>query len=160
MARIFAGHRERTRIRPMEREMLSLVPTGRSDEKDACGCTPPASSPDDAVTSHSPTSASAVPATTTPDTRPEHRSLQLVVPLTPAEGGQYRAALALGAADCDPVLRSVTVPGLAEALEQVPMLRAEAEAHWRHSPRNPATTVAPPRRTAADRPRSRAAPPP
>ena len=31
----------------MEREMLSLVPTGRSDEKDACGCTPSASSRDD-----------------------------------------------------------------------------------------------------------------
>jgi hypothetical protein len=79
------------------------------------------------------------------------RSLKLVVTLMPTDGGQYRATLALGAENCDPVLRSVTVTALSEALDQVPALHQEAEASWQLHPRNPTAAQPPIRRTEADR---------
>jgi hypothetical protein len=143
----------------MEHELMSLVPASRPDVTDACGCTPHMPSADGMAAPADQSSASAPPATTV-DADAPRRSLKLVVTLTPAEGGQYRAVLALGADGCDPVLRSMTLAGLTVALEQVPALLAEAETHWRLHPRNPTLAPAPPRRTDADRPRSKAATPP
>ena len=70
------------------------------------------------------------------------RILRLVVTLQPVEAG-YRALLAVGADDCDPLLQQVDVdgwPALAQALQD---LADAAAIRWRDQPRNPAVTPPP-----------------
>ena len=70
------------------------------------------------------------------------RTLRLAVTLHPTDDG-YHALLAVGADDCDPVLRHVDVddwPALAEALR---VLADDAVTQWRTQPRNPTLTLAP-----------------
>ena len=137
----------------MDQEIVGCTPPPRPEAADACGCTPRTPSAVDAVVlADHPIEPSSIPEESSVSPAPR-RSLKLVVTLTPAEAGQYRATLALGADGCDPVLRSVTVSALSEALDQVPNLVEEAQAHWRLHPRNP-TTVPATRRTAATRTRS------
>ncbi len=142
---------------------MSLVPTSKPDVTDACGCTPRAPLAGGKSTETDPQPAATLSSAAVVESE-EHaeaprRSLKLVVTLTPAEGGQYRAALALGAEDCDPVLRSTTVSALPGALEHVPALLEEAEEHWRLHPRNPTTARTPARGPGADRSRSEASAP-
>lgn len=138
---------------------MNLVPASVPDTTDACGCTPRAAAgvsllgAGDQVPESTPTSVAAI------DPEAPRRSLKLVVTLTPTEGGEYRAALALGAEGCDPLLRSTTASGLTAALEIVPALLDEAEAHWRVHPRNPTTAQTPARRTRADHHRAEDASP-
>ena len=144
----------------MEHEMSVRGPAGRSDAADACGCTPPAASDDRVLSTEilSPGS-SASPTNTGPAEAPR-RALKLVVTLSPAEHGHYRAVLALGSEGCDPFLRTATVTALPDALDQVPTLLEDAEAHWRLQPRNRAVSPMPPRRPPAERrPRTQAPPP-
>ena len=71
------------------------------------------------------------------------RTLRLVVTLQPLEHG-YRALLAVGADDCDPLLQRVEVdgwPALADALHN---LTDAAAIRWRDQPRNPTVTPPPP----------------
>lgn len=143
----------------MENDMLNLVPAGRSDLADACGCTPPAVAGDgqpggENLLPESTPSPAVAGAAEAP-----RRTLKLVVTLTPADQGQYRAALAFGSEGCDPILRTTMVTALPDALEQVPILMEEAEARWRLQPRNRAVAAAPSRRTAAGRPAHAATPP-
>ncbi len=70
------------------------------------------------------------------------RSLKLVLTLQPEGTEGYQAMLALGAEGCDPILRSVAVAGIAEAVDQIPALVAEAEDRWQLQPRYPATAAA------------------
>lgn len=157
------AHRRVHRADPMDHEMLSRATTTTPAVMDACGCTPhtPLVGGTVAVADlqPAPTPSPGAAAESEEHIEPLRRPLKLVVTLTPAEGGQYRAALTLGAEDCDPLLRSTTVSALADALEQVPGLLDEAEAHWRLHPRNPTATRAPARRSGNDRPRSDAAAP-
>ena len=70
------------------------------------------------------------------------RILRLAVTLHPIEGG-YRALLAVGADDCDPLLQQVEVdgwPALAQALQD---LTDAAAIRWREQPRHPAFTPSP-----------------
>ena len=132
----------------MDQETLGVTPAPRPEAADACGCTPRTPSSADAfVPADHPIEPAPIPEE---DSVPaaSRRPLKLVVTLTPAEVCQYRAALALGADGCDPMLRSATVSSLAEALEQVPSLVVDAETHWRLNPRNP-TTVPAARRSAS-----------
>ena len=144
----------------MEHEMPNLVPASRPEASDACGCTPPPTSGDSVHgTEILPTDSTPTPTTASAAEEP-CRALKLVVTLTPAEHGQYRAWLALGSEGCDPILRTATVTTLPDALELVPTLLEDAEAHWRLQPRNRAVSPMPPRRPAADhRPRAEAPPP-
>jgi len=137
--------------------MTSIVPTSTPAATDACGCTPHAPPTGSQPVSADPPPGS--PPAATIDTQVPRRTIKLVVTLTPADGGQYRAALTLGANDCDPVLRSVTVSALSDALEQVPGLLGEAEEHWRVHPRNPTAARAPTRGPGAGQSRSRATSP-
>jgi hypothetical protein len=121
----------------MEQEIMGLATPGTPATTDACGCMPIAASaaeplmPADQPTEHqAPTDSAATPEAL-------RRSLKLVVTLMPIDSGQYRASLALGADNCDPVLRSTTVAGLTDVLDQVPALHQEAEASWQAHPRNP-----------------------
>ncbi len=138
--------------------MMSLVPTTTPAVADACGCTPhtphAGGTATEAGLPPAPTPSPVTVVESEAHTDPPRRSIKLVVTLTPAEGGLYRAALTLGAEDCDPLLRSTTVSALADALEQVPGLLDEAEAHWRRHPRNPTAARASARRSGNDRPRS------
>lgn len=142
----------------MDLDMLSRAPTTTPAVTDACGCTPhtPLAGGTAPETDLEPSPTPSPPAVVESEEHTEapRRSIKLIVTLTPAEGGQYRAALALGAEDCDPLLRSTTVSALADALEQVPGLLDEAEAHWRLHPRNPTPTRAPARRSGHERPRT------
>ena len=133
----------------MDQETLGYTPPPRPEAADACGCTPRTPSAIDAVVSadHPVEPASTLDEGSVP-TAPR-RPLKLVVTLTPAEAGQYRAALALGADGCDPMLRSLTVSALSEVLDQVPNLVDDAETHWRQHPRNPTTVPAPRRSVSA-----------
>jgi len=70
------------------------------------------------------------------------RSLKIVLTLQPEDAKGYRAMLAVGAEGCDPVLRSVAVADIAEAVDQMPALVAEAEARWQLQPRYAATAAA------------------
>ena len=119
----------------MEQEMAGLATPSTPATTDACGCMPRSASAADP-----PTCTDQPPEHQTPmeaAARPEalRRSLKLVVTLMPVDGGQYRATLALGADNCDPVLRSTTAAGLSDALSQVSALHQEAEASWRAHPR-------------------------
>jgi len=143
----------------MEHELMNIVPTSGPDATDACGCTPPAESSDSLLGASDPASEPPPTPAAEVDADAPRRPLKLVVTLTPTEGGEYRAALALGADGCDPLLRSTTVPGLTVALEGVPTLLEEAEAYWRLHPRNPTTVQTPARRTRADRRRAEYASP-
>src|SRR5215208_6646782 len=113
---------ERIRSDLMEHELMNIVPTSGPDTTDACGCTPRAVSGLSLLGVSDQTPASASTPVAAVDSDSPRRTLKLVVTLTPAEGGQYRAALALGAEGCDPVLRSTTASGLTAALEIVPAL--------------------------------------
>jgi hypothetical protein len=134
--------------------MTSIVPTATPAVTDACGCVPhtPLTGEQPAPADPPPVS----PQAATSDGRIPRRTIKLVVTLTPTDGGQYRAALALGAEECDPVLHSTTVSTLTGALEQVPGLLEEADERWRVHPRNPTAARVPTRGTGADRFRSRA----
>ena len=132
----------------MDQETLGCTPPPKPEAADACGCMPRTPSAVDAVVlADHPIEPSSVPEESSVSPAPR-RSLKLVVTLTPADAGQYRAALALGADGCDPMLRSATVSALSEALDQVPSLLDDAEAHWSRHPRNP-TTVPAARRSAS-----------
>jgi hypothetical protein len=132
----------------MDQETLGVTPPPRPGTADACGCTPRTPTAVDVVApADHPIEPTSMPEESSVPAAPR-RSLKLVVTLTPAESGQYRAALALGADGCDPVLRSATVSALSEALDQVPNLLDDAETHWRLHPRNP-TIVRAERRTAS-----------
>jgi hypothetical protein len=127
----------------MEQEMAGLATPSTPATTDGCGCMPRSASAADPPTCsdqppehQTPTEAAATP-------EASRRSLKLVVTLMPVDGGQYRATLALGADNCDPVLRSTTVAGLSDALSQVPALHHEAEASWQAHPRNPTVARAP-----------------
>lgn len=72
------------------------------------------------------------------------RTLRLALTLQPMEQG-YRALLAVGADDCDPLLQRVEVdgwPALADALYD---LADAAMIRWRDQPRNPTVTPPPPK---------------
>jgi hypothetical protein len=138
----------------MDQEMMGVVPTPRPDATNACGCTPHTSLTGGPAMLNGSLSVPAPEPEPALDAEAPRRSLKLVVTLMPIEGNQYRAALALGAEECDPVLRSVTVSALSDALDQIPGLLEEAEAHWRLHPRNPTTAQAPARRSGATQPRS------
>ncbi|MCC6175640.1 MAG: hypothetical protein IT305_10085 [Chloroflexi bacterium] len=141
----------------MEHEMMNHVPTSGPDTNDACGCTPPAGSKVSLLgTSNQPSEPLPTPVAAV-DPPAARRPLKLVVTLTPIEGGAYRAAIALGADGCDPLLRSMTASGLAAALEAVPPLLEEAVAYWQAHPRNPTAGRAPARRAAIDRQETRSA---
>ncbi|MCC6176183.1 MAG: hypothetical protein IT305_12830 [Chloroflexi bacterium] len=143
----------------MEHELSIRVPAGRSDATDACGCTPPAASGDVLPGAETPPSELTSTPKVADATEAPRRTLKLVMTLALSDHGQYRASLALGSDDCDPILRTATVMGLPDALEQVPALLDEAEARWRLQPRNRATSTVSPRRSTADR-RPPATPPP
>ena len=70
------------------------------------------------------------------------RTLRLAVTLHPTDDG-YHALLAVGADDCDPVLRHVDVNGWPELAEALHTLADDAEAQWRTQPRNPTLTPVP-----------------
>lgn len=135
----------------MEQEMAGLATPSTPATTDACGCMPRSTSaaapptPADQPPKHLPLAEEA-PSTETP-----RRSLKLVVTLVPIDGGQCRATLALGADNCDPVLRSTTVSGLSDALGHVPALHQEAEASWQAHPRNPTVARPPTPRSDANR---------
>lgn len=144
----------------MDQVILDVPQTHQPDATDACGCTPhrPATGGSPAAT----TELSGVPATTIetpPVAEASRRALKLVLTLEPVEAGQFRAALAIGAEGCDPLLRSTTVSGLDDALRQVPTLVEVAEARWRLHPRNPATARAPSQQPGPKRDRSDSRPP-
>ncbi len=67
------------------------------------------------------------------------RTLRLAVTLHPTDDG-YHALLAVGADDCDPVLRHVDVDGWPALVEALHALADDAEARWRTQPRNPTLT--------------------
>lgn len=69
-------------------------------------------------------------------------TLRLAMTLHPVEGG-YRALLAVGADDCDPLMQHVEVagwPALAQALQD---LTDAAAIRWHDQPRNPSVTPIP-----------------
>ncbi|MFN8475519.1 MAG: hypothetical protein U0822_25270 [Anaerolineae bacterium] len=68
------------------------------------------------------------------------RALRFAVTLHPTDDG-YHALLAVGADDCDPVLRHADVDGWPALAEALHALADDAEAQWRTQPRNP--TLAP-----------------
>ena len=138
--------------------MMSIVPTATPAMTDACGCIP--HSPPAGGTSSSTDSPPApMPASSANIDARTRRTIKLVLSLTPTDGGRYRAALALGAEDCDPVMRSMTVSTLTDALGLVPGLLDEAEELWRVHPRNPTAARAPTREPGTNRSRSRATSP-
>jgi hypothetical protein len=71
---------------------------------------------------------------------PTHRTLKLVLTLTPTGSGGHQALLAVGADGCDPLLRSIEIEHTAEALAEMVSLIEVAEAHWQVQPRNPAVS--------------------
>ncbi len=75
------------------------------------------------------------------------REVKLVVTLRRGDAADWTALLAIGADGYDPVLRSVTVPSLAGALDAALRLAAEAERQWQTHPRYPAAAL--PSRAAA-----------
>jgi hypothetical protein len=143
----------------MENDLLNLMSSSRSDLVDACGCTPPAVSSDSQPGAENPLAESTPSRTVDGTADASRRKHKLVVMLTPADHGQYRAALALGSEGCDPFLRTATVTALPDALDQVPTMLEEAEARWRLQPRNRAVAPAPSRGAAAGRPAHAATPP-
>ena len=70
------------------------------------------------------------------------RALRLAVTLNPTDDG-YHALLAVGADDCDPVLRHAEVDGWPALAEALHALADDAEAQWRTQPRNPTLTPVP-----------------
>ena len=69
---------------------------------------------------------------------PPQRALKIVVTLQPSGAGGYHAVLAVGADDCDPLLRTVEGDSLEAILTGMPNLVAEAQARWQVQPRYPA----------------------
>lgn len=65
----------------------------------------------------------------------QRRPLKLVVTLQPLDQDGYRAVLALGSADCDPLFRVIDAPDLLAVLGGVPSLVADAETRWITQPR-------------------------
>lgn len=128
----------------MDQVILDVPQAPQPDATDACGCTPHRPATGGSPSAATDPSGSPAPFTEIPPVaEASRRALKLVLTLEPAEAGQFRAALAIGAEGCDPLLRSTTVSALADALRQVPALVEEAEARWRLHPRNPATARAP-----------------
>lgn len=74
---------------------------------------------------------------------PPRRLLKLVVTLHPVAGAGYRASVAVGSADCDPLVRVRDVPDVATALAEVAPLLVEAETRWKTQPRYPNVRPAP-----------------
>lgn len=144
----------------MEQEMAGIDAPSTPAATDACGCMPRSvSATDPQASADQPTEQSAL-LDTSAATETPRRSLKLVVTLTPTEGELYRATLALGADNCDPVLRSTTVAALPDALNQVPSLLQDAESHWQTHPRNPTAPQPPVRRPESDRRRPARSTPP
>jgi hypothetical protein len=135
----------------MEQEMAGLASPSTPATTDACGCMPGSASAAESPTAADQTSEHPTMTETAAATESPRRSLKLVVTLTPAEAGQYRATLALGADNCDPILRSITVMELSDALNQVQSLQREAEASWQAHPRNPTAARAPMPRSDANK---------
>ena len=148
---IFTVVAERNRTKSMEQEMVGMASPSTLATTDACGCMPRSASTTSPqmAADQSPEQSALMDTTAAPES--PRRSLKLVVTLTPTEGRQYRATLALGADNCDPILRSTTVTALSDALDQVPSLLQEAESHWQLHPRNPTAAQPPMRRPEADR---------
>ena len=94
-------------------------------------------------TAAEPMGGAAVPSTPPASTAPApSRTLRVAMTLQPVEAG-YRALLAVGADDVDPLLQQVDVvgwPALAEALQD---LADAAAIRWRDQPRNPAFGLPP-----------------
>lgn len=119
---------------------------------DKCGCIPltrphPCNEPDDAdaeapILADS-TNSDAGSVANNPPAAALPRGLKLVVVLEPTNDQGYRALLALGAADCDPLFRSVPAEGLVAALAAVPALLADAQARWQSQPRYPTAAPVP-----------------
>ncbi|MCC7368792.1 MAG: hypothetical protein IT306_10240 [Chloroflexi bacterium] len=134
----------------MQRETLEPAGARWPRPADACGCAPPTSPKDERTTasieplvgSETVSDEPAPEPGPTPDDSVPRRTLKVVLTLQPLDDREYRALLAVAADGCDPILRSATVDGLPAALDRVPALLAEAEAHWQARPRNP--TVAGP----------------
>jgi hypothetical protein len=144
----------------MDQETLDVPQAPQPDMTDACGCTPHLPAQGGSIAADpDPPEATAPTTEIATSAEASRRAIKLVLTLTPAEAGQYRAALAIGAEGCDPLLRATTVSTLSDALDQVPMLVEEAEAHWRLYPRNPATARAPSQQPRPKRDRSNATPP-
>jgi hypothetical protein len=144
----------------MDQETLDVPQAPQPDMTDACGCTQHLPAHGGSLAANPDPPESTAPTTEiTTSAEASRRAIKLVLTLTPAEAGQYRAALAIGADGCDPLLRATMVSTLADALDQIPMLVEEAEAHWRLYPRNPATARAPSQQSRPKRDRSNAAPP-
>lgn len=90
------------------------------------------------------------------------RLLKLVLHLQPSGAAGYRVLLALGTEAYDPLLRFAEAASLAAALDLIPGLVAEAEAHWQTQPRYPASAKSRPARapsTAKATPPVQATPP-
>ena len=133
------------RTNAMDQETLDVPQTPQPDVTDACGCTP-----------HMPTQGGSLaadsdpPGATAPTTEirpaPKHRGgpLKLVVTLTPAEAGQYRAALAhrrRRVRSASPLDDGVGTVGRARSGADRSSRRQRR--HWRLHPRNPTTARAP-----------------
>jgi hypothetical protein len=137
---------------------LPTMPEGQNADPDnspGCGCIPPARPAETLLPQQpdilpNPTD-DPVPETTAD---PPRRSVKLVVTLQPAGDHNYRAIVALGSADCDPLFRALDAPDLPAALAAVPSLLAEAETRWKTQPRYPSARPIPKAKLAAraDRP--------
>jgi hypothetical protein len=114
------------------------------DNSTGCGCIPPAR-PAETDLPQQPDALPQRPDDPAPalTVDPPHRSLKLVVTLQPTDDHGYRAIVALGSTDCDPLFRALDAPDLPTSLAIVPSLLAEAEARWNTQPRYPSARPIP-----------------
>ncbi|HVC34229.1 MAG TPA: hypothetical protein VNL16_12030 [Chloroflexota bacterium] len=128
-------------------DLLHAMPEGHAADPDSgngCGCSPSARPADSVL----PPQPEAVPQSPN-DPASEmtvvspRRSLKLVVTLQPAGDHGYRAIVALGSADCDPLFLSLDAPDVPAVLAGVPSLLADAEARWNTQPRYPSARPIP-----------------
>ena len=139
-------------------DQVPELPAGQVTDPDidtGCGCIPSARSAE-TVLPQPPDALPQPPNDPAPETTAvsPRRSLKLVVTLQPAGDHGYRAIVALGSADCDPLFRALDAPDLPAALAGVPSVLAEAETHWNIQPRYPSARPVPKAKSSAraDRP--------
>ena len=128
-------------------DQVPELPAGQVTDSDidtGCGCIPSARLAE-TVLPQPPDALPQPPNDPAPETTAvsPRRSLKLVVTLQPAGDHGYRAIVALGSADCDPLFRALDAPDVPAALAGVPPLLAEAETHWSTQPRYPSTRPIP-----------------
>jgi len=128
-------------------DQVPELPAGQVTDPDidtGCGCIPSARLAE-TVLPQPPDALPQPPNDPAPETTAvsPRRSLKLVVTLQPAGDHGYRAIVALGSADCDPLFRALDAPDLPAALAGVPSLLAEAETHWNTQPRYPSARPIP-----------------